>query len=340
MIECIFTLDYEIYGNGTGSLREHVYEPAKQLHDIFVEWKARFVNFVEVAEFRKIEEVGSDAAIELVKGQIYEFHKEGFETALHLHPQWWNGHYTNGQWHLDSNEYNLCVLPTPRITEIVCGSLKYLEYVTRQTSFTPLSFRAGNWLFQPTTRVANVLADRGIRLDSSVFKGGLQHTFGLDYRPALRNGFYWTFSSDVNIPDPKGNWTEVPIHSEMVFPWKLATSKRLSFSNGNGTAGRRARHKVNRALDLLRLRYPVKLDFCRMTLIELTTMMERVIRQDRRCPDLYTPIVAIGHTKDLTDPRTVGEFLAFLHQNKIPVSTFNEAYPKLQGCKLAPSSCC
>ena len=27
MIECIFTLDYEIYGDGTGSLNELVYEP-------------------------------------------------------------------------------------------------------------------------------------------------------------------------------------------------------------------------------------------------------------------------------------------------------------------------
>ena len=28
MIECIFTIDYEIYGNGEGSLQQLVYEPA------------------------------------------------------------------------------------------------------------------------------------------------------------------------------------------------------------------------------------------------------------------------------------------------------------------------
>ena len=31
MIECIFTLDYEIYGNGTGALKDLVYEPAERL---------------------------------------------------------------------------------------------------------------------------------------------------------------------------------------------------------------------------------------------------------------------------------------------------------------------
>src|SRR4051812_4633060 len=35
MIECIFTIDYEIYGNGTGSLRDLVLEPAARLADLF-----------------------------------------------------------------------------------------------------------------------------------------------------------------------------------------------------------------------------------------------------------------------------------------------------------------
>ena len=55
MIECIFTIDYEIYGNGEGSLRELVYEPAEKLKDIFLKHNVRFVNFVEAAEFEMIE---------------------------------------------------------------------------------------------------------------------------------------------------------------------------------------------------------------------------------------------------------------------------------------------
>ena len=35
MIESIFTIDYEIYGNGEGSLKEHVYEPAEKLMAVF-----------------------------------------------------------------------------------------------------------------------------------------------------------------------------------------------------------------------------------------------------------------------------------------------------------------
>ena len=55
MIECIFTIDYEIYGNGEGSLRDLVYEPAERLMAIFQKWGARFVAFIEVAELEMIE---------------------------------------------------------------------------------------------------------------------------------------------------------------------------------------------------------------------------------------------------------------------------------------------
>ena len=50
MIECVFTLDYEIFGNGTGSLQELMYEPTKALTALFDQHHARFVLFVEVAE--------------------------------------------------------------------------------------------------------------------------------------------------------------------------------------------------------------------------------------------------------------------------------------------------
>ena len=195
--------------------------------------------------------------------------------------------------------------------------------------FIPLSFRAGNWLFQPTRTAANVLAEKGIKIDSSVFKGGLQHNHSLDYRHALENGYYWRFSHNVNEPDPMGPLIEVPIYTNMVPSWKMLTSKRMAFSNQLGMAGRNARQTLDRVFDFLRFRYPLKLDFSRMTLTELTSMLGAVIREDRMDPASYRPIVAIGHTKDLTDFDTVDSFLSFLKMNRIKVSTFADIYPKL-----------
>jgi len=83
---------------------------------------------------------------------------------------------------------------------------------------------------------------------------------------------------------------------------------------------------VNRALDFMRLGYPLKFDFCRMTLEELTSMMDRVILLDRYDPDTPKPIVAIGHSKDLNDLPTVDSFLSYLRAQDIPVVTFENIF--------------
>jgi hypothetical protein len=337
MIECIFTIDYEIYGDGTGSLKDLVYEPAKLLKEMFEKWNARFVTFVEVAEFEKIDACGTDPAIGLVRQQIRELYESGCEIGLHLHPQWCNARYDHGRWVLDATEYNLCTLPRKRIVEIVERSLAYLRRLLDQPGFSPLSFRAGNWLFQPTRTAASVLSEYGIRIDSSVFKGGLQRNHKLDYRPALKNGFYWPFSDNANEPDPDGAWIEVPIHTEMVPSWRMATPKRMRYGKNAGIAGQSTSRKVNRALDFLRFRYPLKFDFCRMTLDEMTSMVERAIREDAKDPTVYRPLVAIGHTKDLTDFQAVDAFLAFLRSKGIAVCTFPDIYPKVSQGKARPS---
>jgi hypothetical protein len=329
MIELVFTLDYEIYGNGCGSLRELVYEPGEQLRQIFHRHNARFVNFVEVSEFSKIDAFRSDSAIDLVKQQVKTLFREGFEIALHLHPQWANASYVDGRWALDFREYNLCTLPRPRIDQIVSQALEYLRQLVEDPLFTPLSFRAGNWLFQPTGLAASVLAAHGLKLDSSVFKGGVQHDHGLDYRPARRNGYFWPFSSDVNRQDRHGEWIEVPIQADMVPLWRMRSSKRMHLGNAFGGNNKSLRQKLSRMRDFLRFRYPLKLDFCRMTLEELMAMMQRIIRQDAADPATYRPIVAIGHTKDLSDPQTVDDFLGFLASQQIKVATFQMIYPKV-----------
>jgi hypothetical protein len=328
MIQCIFTLDYEIYGNGEGSLRELVYEPAQRIAELFRKWEAPLVTFVEVAELEMMEAYATDKDIELVKGQVREFYRERFELGLHLHPQWYNARYENNRWLLDNSEYNLCTLPRERIIQIIDRSLSYFRKLVSASDFTPFSFRAGNWLFQPSHVASQVLVDRGIKIDSSVFKGGLQRNHNLDYRRALKNGFFWTFSDSVDIPDPRGVMLELPIYTRMVPFWKMLTHKRVGLQRKGTETHQNQNNKTGRLSDYSRLRYPLKLDFCRMTEVELASMMDNLIKQDLADAVSFKPIVAIGHTKDLTDLGTTEFFLSYLKQHEIHVSTLQQAYPR------------
>jgi hypothetical protein len=327
MIECIFTIDYEIYGNGEGSLRELVYEPAERLAAIFRKHEKRFVAFVEAAELEVIEAQSTDPAIELVKAQIKDFYREGFEIGLHLHPQWYNAKREDGRWMLDYGEYNLCTLPQTRIAEIVDRAIAWLRKVTGEADYSPLAFRAGNWLFQPAQPAADILADRGVKVDSSVFKGGRRHEHGLDYRRALRNGYYWKFTEAADVPDRKGSMKELPIYTRMVPFWRLLNSKRISMEQ-KGSSGQTGRQRLYRLLDLLRFSHPLKLDFCRMTIDELTGMVDEELREDRKDPSIFRPIAAIGHTKELIDFETIERFLSYLEQRGIPVTTLQSVHPK------------
>jgi hypothetical protein len=330
MIEFVFTIDYELYGNGEGSLKELVYEPAERLKACFEKWNARFVAFIEVAELEMIEANNTDQAINLVKNQIREFYWKGYELGLHLHPQWYNARYENGRWQLDYSEYNLCTLPPELIKKIVDRSIEYLRKILGLSDFTPSSFRAGNWLFQPTHTLAKVLVDHGVKVDSSVFKGGLQHQHKLDYRSALKNGYYWSFTDDVNVPDPQGTLIEFPIYAKMVPIWKLLTNKRIGLQRKVPTGTRTGKERLFRIIDFLRFCQSLKFDFCRMTLKELIHLLDKEIQQDQKDPKLFRPIIAIGHTKDLIDFETVESLLCYLRRKEVGVSTFRDVYRKMK----------
>jgi hypothetical protein len=330
MIECIFTLDYEIYGNGEGSLKELVYEPAERMKAIFKKWNVRFVAFIEVAELEMIKANNTDQAIDLVKNQIREFYREGYELGLHLHPQWYNARCENGKWQLDYSEYNLCTLPQERIVQIIDRSIEYLRKLVGISDYAPFSFRAGNWLFQPTHTVAKALTEKGVKIDSSVFKGGLQHQHKLDYRRALKNGYYWRFADDVNIADPQGVLLEFPIYTKMVPIWQSLTAKRIGIQRRAPSTSQSGKGQLMRIVDFLRFRHPLKFDFCRMTINELTLMLDKEMRKDQESPGLFRPIIAIGHTKDLFDLETVESLLSYLGSNGVSVTTFRDVYRKMQ----------
>jgi hypothetical protein len=329
MIECILTLDYEIYGDGTGSLKQLVYRPAERFRETCENFKARFVVFADVAELEMIEAYGADPAIGAVREQVRQFYENGFEVGLHIHPWWYNATWVSGQWRLDSNEYNLCLLAEERIAEIIDRALTYLRGVLGEPGFTPLCFRAGHLLFQPTQPAARLLAIRGVRVDSSVYKGGRWRQQQMDYRRALENGYLWGFADRADVPDTAGPLLECPIYTEMVPAWRIVTAKRLGLQRKAASAAGGRGRILSRLRDALR-RQPLKLDFCQMSIRELTRMFDRVVREDEQDPASFRPVVAIGHTKDLTDFDTVEAFLAYLDRRGIAVSTFEAVYRRWQ----------
>jgi hypothetical protein len=320
MIECVFTLDYEIYGNGEGSLRDLVLDPTRRLAELFQEFGAPFVVFAEAVEFARMEEIRSDPDTAGVRAQLRELRRAGHEIALHLHPWWANARYEDGRWHLDWSERSISALQPERVEAIVSGAIRYLRESLNDPHFTPLSFRSGLWVMQPTTVIAKVLTRHGVKVDSSLFKGGRIQGLGLDYRSAMANGSSWRFSNDVSMPDPDGALLEIPIHTQMVPFWRMLGGKRLKLQSKTRKASEGSPLPRNWC-DFVRLRYPRKLDFCRMTFAEMREAITGVLEEEKGRKERRL-IVAIGHSKDFVDPDAVRSFLAFLQERGVAATTF------------------
>ena len=329
MIECIFTLDYEIYGNGEGSLRELIYKPTEKLKAVFDKWNAPCVVFIEAAELEMIRSEGTDPDIGLVERQIQDLHRSGFEIGLHIHPQWYKARYEASVWQLDNSEYNLCHLSPARVDQIIERSIAYFRRILGVPDFTPLAFRAGNWLLQPAGSAAKSLAAHGIKIDSSVFKGGREHYYKLDYRRAYKNGYYWPFTADVNVSDSFGVLIELPVFTEMVPIWRMFSAKRIVTQKKGLPMSTFFLRRLKRLRDIVRFRYPIKLDFCQLAAADMIRMFEKELDKDRKDPSFYRPIIVIGHTKDLSEVITLDAFLSHLRAQGIPVSSFRDAYARI-----------
>jgi hypothetical protein len=257
-----------------------------------------------------------------VRTQLRSLQAGGHEIALHVHPWWTNAQREDGNWRMDWNERNLCVLAPERVEEIISRGIGYLRDALEDPRFTPCAFRSGLWAMQPTAVVADVLARHGVRVDSSVFKGGRVHALGLDYRPSARNSAAWRFGVDVNVPDPSGPLWELPIHTDMVPFWKMLGRKRLTIHSRapEATEGT-SPHRGWR--DYLRFRYPRKLDFCRMTFPEMREAVEGVLADGEARQVEPGPIVAIGHSKDLVEFDAIQRFMDFIGLNAVTVTTFS-----------------
>jgi len=321
MIECIFTLDYELYGNGIGSLRKCVLEPTRHLAALFGQQGLSFVIFPEMLGLIKMEEFRADPDVPEVLDQLRDLYRDGFEIGLHLHSWWHNATIRDGHWVLDWESRNLCHWNPAQVNALIGLAINRLRRITASPAFTPIVFRNGLWVMQPTPTLAKALRQHGLLFDSTIFKGGRIADLGVDYRPSLGNGFYWRFREDVNMPDLAGDLYEVPIFTDLVPFWKMVGAKRLSIHRK--AAMTREKGRVSRKLqDFLRFQYPRKLDFCRMTHRDLECSLARILKRDKEDPRVYKPIVLIGHSKDYRFGTDIQRVLDFLARNKIVVTNF------------------
>src|SRR6187402_3614273 len=103
MLKAVFTLDYEIHGNGDGCPRELIVEPTRRMLDQFDRFGAKLTIMADVAEILKFKEYKErfgrdDYHYDAIADQLKDAIQRGHDVQLHLHASYSNAWHENGRW--------------------------------------------------------------------------------------------------------------------------------------------------------------------------------------------------------------------------------------------------
>lgn len=335
----MFTLDYEIHGNGEGDPYQLMVEPTARLLHLFDQYGAKLTIMADVAEILKFREYRDefgrdDYHYEAILEQLQDAVRRGHDVQLHLHSSYFNSRFENGRWLQDWSEYNFAGLSEQRMNYMLKVGRKFLEDELRSVnpSYRCNVFRAANWAVSPSRNIVRALVNNDFEIDTSVFKYGRREGLvSFDYSNVPSELVPWRANeNDIRQSDDNGPIWEIPIYSERRWIGAFLSlnriyrvlSSRAHQLHDDRTMEKNARPlsvKVARLFKFSNLaqRYAWKADFNQCTGRQLIRALERAARRHNHM-DAEVPFVLIGHSKLFTrrNEPSLRPFLSFIARSR------------------------
>ena len=331
----ILSIDYELFGNGSGCIEKCIVDPTERCRTIVEEHDARLSLFVETLEFgcfSQRTEIAMKEEYLKVESQLRDLMARGHNLELHIHPQWQAAERGIEGWNLAVDKWRIGDLDLEDVRNCVQTGLRYLDrfkFLEQKPSFV---FRAGGWAIQPSETVLATLSSSNFKIDSTVAPGLYNPSTGdwYDFRHTP-NLPYWRISNDVCKEDPEGELIEVPIATEYIGAGPHIRALKESKSHDQfpdlcigSYAGPNNKWQtlIGRMAKFANLGV-VMLDFSTLpawALIEVTqAYMKRFEKHDAP-----VPIVAIGHNKNFSRKaeENLAEYLSWA--NNCPALVFSD----------------
>jgi hypothetical protein len=348
----LFTVDYEIHGNGQGLPRKLMIEPTERMMAQLQRHGAQLTVMADVAEIlrfkRHRDETGRDHFdYEAIRRQLESAVAAGHDVQLHLHPSFERSRFADGHLAQEYADYDLARLPAERLERMVREGKVWLEDLLRPVdpAYRCIAFRAANWSMNPGRNIVRALAANGIPIDTSVFKHGRRNGMvSFDYAGAHDALVPWPVDADdVCRRDPQGEVVEFPIYCEEWPVWHFLTPNRVyravqgrlhplprddyAPEDQGGDGARALLARAARLRRLLAEKHAWKLDFNQCSGRQLVAALQRI---ERRYGDRggTLPVVLIGHSKVFTawNERSLEPFLKYVaaHSDRFAFGRFRD----------------
>jgi hypothetical protein len=333
-IGLIFTLDYEIHGNGSGEFKNWAFLPTSQMLDLFDEYGAKLTIMAEMGHYwamKRYIDLFSDDVL-LFESQLKDAIRRGHDVQFHFHPQWINSTFENGEWKLDFSRKTigqLCHQYEDAVFYLKKGQTELQNLLTPiDPDYKCNCFRAGFLQMNPYEIIQKALVDSGFESDSSVSKGmkAENSLISIDYTSAFSRYFPWKTSQiNINQSDDNGKILEFPILSDNVGFIEKIIGKiiKLKGERNIGTVvaglmdayGRGMMPKNNSTTILDRITRMISpkwfyVDFCKEDHANLNKYIKKVVSDcNKNNNSGFVPVVLIGHSKDFFFNNNLSMFL-------------------------------
>lgn len=232
----LITLDYELFGDGSGDVMKTMITPTDHILDILDKHNAKLTIFAELLELWEMKKAMNEGILSLkeydpcekIDSQIKRVVSKGHDVQFHMHPQWLDSKYENGKWKLNFDYWRTPMVPGGLGSEDDAKSLvglfskgkAYLENLCKPVNqeYICVAYRAGAHCIQPHKDVFMAMEKTGFTVDSTVFPGGYEkseHSFYdfrnigtyLPYRPSL---------DDIGKHESGGKILELPLYAKKI----------------------------------------------------------------------------------------------------------------------------
>lgn len=313
-LQLIFTLDYEIFGDGSGSVNREQIIPTNQLLDIFNQHNAKLTLFFEFGQYIGYEKFADESNNferdnKLIKRQLIDVLKRGHDVQFHYHPTWYNAIYKNNEIQLDTKLFDISDLEENQIEEILNFGKEFLENLLKpiNNSYECNSFRAGAWSMKEPSKVLPILQKCGFKCDSSVAPNAkFDSSYGkFDYINSPKDFGYWYVNSKNNsliVESDKNKFLELPIYTKKS---SLGFLKYLNqhYLKSNKIVSKFYKTKVSETkmskwqkIQKVLSRNYYMADFNTMSHKTFVAMIDDVYRKYKDTDEVI-PLVFIGHSK-------------------------------------------
>jgi len=337
------TLDYELYGDGSGDVFEHMIHPTERILAICRHHDIRLTLFFEVLEYIRLKQEWASgnkmgytadptAAIEQ---QLQSMAAAGHDIQLHVHPQWVNAQYIDGAWQVDFENWRLGdfdVSSAYSIEDMLREGKQVIEDLIKPvfSDYQCTILRAGGYNVMPSEPVYKAMVNVGLKVDSSVYPGGFEagDLSRYDFRAAPLNLDHWpAMAEDFCQPVRDSKVLEVPIFAlpqrrlRKISPARIRSMLQNRESAGRALAAKTEKRSLWQKIAFFFEKEAFSWDFCLFDMA-LHKRFFRMIAQHYSDRKLF---VLVGHPKGFTAERSFEKMIMYAHRKGFSFTTLKDA---------------